>query len=519
MPRTDDSRSLFRPSTARGTRVGGSTAFFAAGLAGAGLGLAIAGGGAWSSASAGIEVDPPVRVVQDPAVMAAAENLSQAFENVAATIGPAVVSIDARRTVRRRGGGGLGGVAPGDERSQGGEGSGFIVRSDGYIVTNNHVVDGADRVVVRFSDDRALDAEIVGTDGLTDLAVLKVEGSNLASLAFAGPSDVRIGQWVIAAGNPFGLDSSITAGIVSALGRRQVGINRYEDFIQTDAAINPGNSGGPLVNLRGEVLGVNSAILSRTGGNQGIGLAIPVRIAENVVGQLIESGTVRRGFLGVQMARAGDPRMRRLGFRGAGILVDVVTPGGPAARAGLENEDIISAINGTTMRTRQDLGLAVSQVRPGTTVRVTAFRDGETREFDVVLGELDPAVLARTNRRPAPPSDLGGDEDAPDRPSPAPAAVDPALGFDARPLTPAVARSMDFEYIDSGLLVVRVRRGSPAATADLQARDVIIEADGKPVPTIEAWNEVVAAADREEGVLLNIVRGDINLFEVLSFDR
>ncbi len=459
---------------------------------------------------------PAVAIAEDD--LTAAESLSRAFAAVSERIGPAVVSIDSVQTVTaqprprmpfpffedfERG-------QPDQEPREfrrGGQGSGFVVRSDGYIVTNNHVVDGADELTVRLSDGRSFEADVVGTDPQSDLAVLRVEATGLTTISFADPESLRVGQWVVAAGNPFGLGSTITAGIVSATGRG-IGINRYENFIQTDAAINPGNSGGPLLNLRGEVVGVNTAIFSRTGGNVGIGFAIPVDLVEPVIEQLIDAGTVRRGYLGVLMQPLNDALARRLRFDGEGVVVSQVVEDGPAAEAGLEPLDVVVAVDGEPVDSPAQLGLAIGSRQPGDAIELRIVRDRRERTIRVELAELTEEVLAggQPQRRPGPERDRDRTAEA-----------QRTFGLELQPLTEELAGRLGLEGLEGGLVIGSVRPGSPADEAGLAPRMVIVEAENRTVRTAEDWAEAVEAADREAGMLLSVRAGEASRFVVLEF--
>ncbi|HSC26301.1 MAG TPA: Do family serine endopeptidase [Vicinamibacterales bacterium] len=279
---------------------------------------------------------------------------------------------------------------PGPRRERG-LGSGVIVRPDGYILTNHHVIDGATAVKVELTDGRTFDARVVGSDAPSDLAVLRIDGDNLATLALADSDAVRVGDVVLAVGNPLGVGQTVTLGIVSAKGRATgLGDGSYEDFIQTDAPINRGNSGGALVSTRGELIGINSQILSPSGGNIGIGFAIPSNMARHVMTQLIERGEVRRGLLGVTVQPVTSDIARSLGLDSVhGALVNTVQPGGPADKAGVRSGDVITAINGTPVKDGNMLRNEVAQLAPGTEATIAVFRDGRTRTLTATLAELE----------------------------------------------------------------------------------------------------------------------------------
>ncbi len=333
-------------------------------------------------------------------VLAGTESLSSSFKDAARNVAPSVVHIMAtgRAEFAGRNGGGRGQAAPFgndlfhrffDQRQprQQGQGTGFVVRADGYIVTNNHVVAGAETVTVRFDDGREYKASIVGTDPDTDLAVIKVDATDLDPVEFGRSQQLEVGEWVIAVGSPFGLEQTVTAGIVSATGRSGMGLATYENFIQTDAAINPGNSGGPLVNLRGEVVGVNTAITSRGGGSLGIGFAIPSRMVHTVMDSIIDSGRVSRGWLGIQIQPLTDELARSFGAPDTnGVIVADVTADGPSREAGLEPGDIVTDVDGRHIEEPADLLNAIAESAPGSTIEVEVLRDGSRRDFEVTLG-------------------------------------------------------------------------------------------------------------------------------------
>jgi serine protease Do len=459
------------------------------------LGSRLGGSAAWADA-----------MPQD--ALATAENLSTAFAEVAESIGPSVVSIATVREVEGRA------SRPGpfddllrrfgdeDERRpfrQQGQGSGFIISSDGYVLTNNHVIEDADQVTVRLRDDRPYRARIVGRDPQTDIAILRIDARDLQPVRFGSSSELRVGQWVVAAGNPFGLSSSITAGIVSAKGRSGVGVANYEDFIQTDAAINPGNSGGPLVNLRGEVVGINTAIFSRTGGGMGVGFAIPVDMIKSVIESLIDDGRVVRGWLGVYIRDLDEPMSRSFGFEGTdGALVNDVPSDGPAAAAGMRAGDIITQFNGRGVTDVDRLRLDVAEIDPGTDVEVEVYRAGARRAFDVRIGELQ-APQTRRVRMEEPDDETG-------------------LGMTMQTLTSRVAREMGFEDIPGGVLVLDVERFSPAARAGIQERDVILKVQDTAVRSVSDFREALDEYDLEQGVRLTVHSGGIQEFLFLKDD-
>jgi serine protease DegQ len=272
-------------------------------------------------------------------------------------------------------------------------GSGVIVSANGYILTNHHVVDGADEIQVALSDSRTLPAKVVGSDPETDLAVLKINATKLPAITFAQPDSLRVGDWVLAVGNPFGVGQTVTLGIVSALGRSHLGINTFENFIQTDAAINPGNSGGALVDAAGNLVGVNSAIYSRTGGSQGIGFAIPVSLAKQVMEQIISEGSVTRGWVGIEVQDLTPELMDSFDLKtGEGALIAGVLKGGPADRAGVKPGDVLTAVNGKVVADSSSLLNLIAVLKPGETARLAIARKNLNLEFSVKVARRPPQV-------------------------------------------------------------------------------------------------------------------------------
>ena len=354
----------------------------------------IAGGGLAGKAA-------EVPVAPAPVVERLADGAAGSYAAIVDRVAPAVVTIRSQRTVRTSAqqwpdnplfreffGDRIPRQAP--ERREGGMGSGVIVRADGYILTNHHVVEGAQQVEVELTDGRSLKAKVIGSDAPSDLAVLKVDAKNLQTLPLGDSDAVRVGDVVLAVGNPLGVGQTVTMGIVSAKGRSTgLGDGSFEDFIQTDAPINRGNSGGALVNTRGELIGINSQILSPSGGNIGIGFSIPAEMAKNVMTQLIERGDVRRGRLGVTIQHITPDVAQGLGLASVnGALVNDVEGGGPAAKAGVKRGDVITALNGQPVKDSNVLRNEIAQLQPGTTAKLTVRRDGSERELTVTLGEL-----------------------------------------------------------------------------------------------------------------------------------
>ena len=369
-------------------------------------------------------------------------------------------------------------------------GSGFIISSDGHIVTNNHVVDDATEVRVKLSDGRELSAKIVGRDAKTDLALLKVEATGLPVIPVGDSAQLQVGEPVMAIGNPFGLEQTVTSGIVSATGR-VIGNGPYDDYIQTDASINPGNSGGPLINAHGQAVGINTAIFSRSGGSVGIGFAIPVNLAKPVVAQLAASGHVVRGWLGVTIQAVTADLAKGFGLSNTeGALVSSVLDGSPAMKAGLRAGDVILEYDGHKIAGADELPRAVATTPVGRTVPVTALRDGKRIALSVTVGQL--AEKAEATETPA-----------------APKAA--ALGLSLQPLTPELASRLGLEDT-TGVLVREVDDSSPAASAGLRAGDVIVEVDRKPVRTVADVRNAMSGRSAKNPLVFLVHREGASLY-------
>ena len=387
------------------------------------------------------------------------------------------------------------GVPEGFGRPQpprGGLGSGVIVNSDGYILTNHHVIDGADRVRVELQDRRTFDAEVVGSDAPSDLAVLKIKGSSLPAVPFGDSDGVNVGDIVLALGNPLGVGQTVTMGIISAKGRATgLGDGSFEDFLQTDAPINSGNSGGALVNTRGELVGINSQILSPSGGNIGIGFSIPVNMARNVMDALINDGAVRRGRLGVTVQGINSDLAESLQLPAvAGALVSDVEKDGPADRAGVQRGDVITAINGEHVNDSNELRNRIALAGPDADVELTIVRNGKVQKVATTLAALASAKAAESI------ANAGGGEDT--------------AGLVVEPLTPERARELRLEADASGLLVRQVQPDGRAAEAGLRAGDIIQQVDGKTVRSADDLRSALKSGDRPALVLIQ--RGDQHLF-------
>jgi serine protease Do len=383
---------------------------------------------------------------------------------------------------------------PREHREQG-LGSGVIVNSDGYILTNNHVVDGANDIKVITSDKRELKARIVGADPKTDVAVVKVEAKNLPTLAFADSSQAQVGDIVLAIGNPFGIGQTVTMGVISATGRGNLGIEDYEDFIQTDAAINPGNSGGALINTSGQLIGINTAILSRAGGNQGVGFAEPANLAREVMTQLLKSGKVSRGYLGVLIQPVTPDIAKAFNMADArGALIGEVSADSPASKAGLGQGDVITELNGARVDDSRELRLKISQFAPGTVVKLKVVRDGAPRDVSVTLGELPNEKAAASVEN----SENGS-----------------LNGLSVENLSPQVARQLELPAGVTGVVVTEVQDGSRADEAGLQRGDVIEQVNRQPVKNVTDFERAMKAVGERSAALL-VYRNGHTSFIVIS---
>jgi serine protease Do len=374
-------------------------------------------------------------------------------------------------------------------------GSGFIIDADGFILTNNHVVENAQKIVVKLSDDQEYEAKVVGRDAKTDIAIIKINAKAALTAASLGDSDhLDVGEWVVAIGNPFGLDSTVTSGIVSAKGRH-IGQGPYDNFIQTDASINPGNSGGPLINLRGEVIGINTAIFSRTGGNMGIGFAIPINLAKEVLPQLRGKGKVTRGYLGVLIQKVTPEIAESLGMdRGYGALVANVSKDGPADKAGVKVGDVIVEFDGKEVKDSGDLPIIVARTAVDKKIRMKVLRDKKEITLNVAVGELkDEEVVASVPEK--------GE-----------------LGMTVQKLTPQLAENLGLDKTD-GVVVTAVEPGSAADEAGVRRGDVIVEVDRKPVRGVEEYRNAIAGSRKGRGVLFLVRRGESTLFLALKPQR
>jgi serine protease Do len=361
-------------------------------------------------------------------------------------------------------------------------GSGFIIDKEGYILTNNHVVEQTDEIKVKLANNKEYNAEIVGRDPKTELALIRIEAEeDLKPLPMGDSEELEVGDWVLAIGNPFGLDHTLTVGVVSAKGRTAVGITDYEDFIQTDAAINPGNSGGPLINLKGEAIGINSAILSQSGGYMGIGFAIPINMAKDLVPQL-KKGKVIRGWLGVSIQGITPELKEKFNLdKAEGALVSEVNSGGPAEKAGIKQGDVIVSFDGKKIRDTSELPFVVASTPVGKTVTVEAIRSGKKKRFEVVIAKLEDETEAGET----------------------PAEEKADLGMTVDEMTPALARQLGLSE-GTGLVVVEVEGNSPAEEAGIARGDVIQAIDHEPVNDVETYKKKIGRYKEGDVVLFYV---------------
>jgi len=391
--------------------------------------------------------------------------------------------------------------SPGQRPESRSLGSGFVISADGYILTNAHVVDGADEINVKFTDKRELKAKVIGADRRSDIALIKVEAANLPTVRFGDPAKLKVGEWVVAIGAPFGFENSVTAGIVSAKGRSLPQEN-FVPFIQTDVAINPGNSGGPLFNMRGEVIGINSQIYSRTGGFMGLSFAIPADVAQDVQQQLKDKGRVARGRIGVVIQEVTRDLATSFGLdRARGALVNSVEKGSPADKAGVEATDIIVTFDGKAVEASSDLPRIVGGTRPGSKVSFEVWRKGAKKTLGITVGELQEDRVAAATDRPA-------------GKKPAEAAPPNRLGIVLAELTAEQKKDL---HLSGGLVVTEVR---PDAKADVRRGDVLLTLVQKgqhtELKTIDQFNKILAGLDRNAVITLQVKRGESTAFVTIS---
>ena len=426
------------------------------------------------------------------------------FTDVAMAVSPAVVNISTEKIIK---GGGqvfrhfqnpfgkqdpfhdffekFFGDVPHRDFKQRSLGSGFFIDKEGYIVTNNHVIENADKIKVKLKNGKEYDAEIVGRDSKTDIALIKVKSWRDFQDIKWGDSDVlKVGEWVVAIGSPFGLEHTVTAGIVSAKGR-VIGSGPYDDFIQTDASINPGNSGGPLINMKGEVIGINTAIVSRSGGNVGIGFAIPISMARGIIKQLKASGTVTRGWLGVSIQNLTPDLAEYYGVKdGKGALIGEVFKGDPADNAGIKPKDVIIEVDGHKVEDSRDLSQKIAEIPVGEKITIKAVRGGKEYTFRVNIEKRTDDKESLALKQPMEETDLG---------------------MTVSPLTRELARRLNISETE-GVVVVSVEQDSPADKADVQEGDLLLEIDHKTIKTLEDYQSQIDKVKKGETVSFLVKR-------------
>jgi serine protease Do len=435
----------------------------------------------------------------------------RAFSDIVNAVSPSVVNISTTKVVRKETGPffddpffdfftpfhDFGAPKKWKERSLG---SGVIVSPDGYIITNNHVVEKADEIKVTLFDKRVFKGRIVGADPKTDVAIIRIDASNLPVLSWGNSDKLQVGEFVLAIGSPYGLSNTVTMGIISAVGRANVGIADYEDFIQTDAAINPGNSGGPLVNITGELIGINTAIFSRTGGYQGIGFAVPSNMVRLVMDQLIQKGKVTRGWIGVTIQELTPELAQQFGLKKSkGALVSDIVKDSPAARSGINRGDIIVEFNGKEVKDVSSLRNLVSQSKAGSNITLKILRSGKELTVQVNVLELPREVA----------------EVVPDTlPNESEAKV--LTGLAVMDLSREIIRQLGFSREEKGVVVVRVEPGSPADEAEIKKGDIIKEINKREIDNLTTFNKVLTSIKRNESMLLFINRGGKRFYVILK---
>lgn len=451
-------------------------------------------------------------------VAAAGAAVPTDFASLVKNAGPAVVNINTEKIVELRSRGQFPFPSPFDDffkdmpgfsdefnnqtprqRKQRSLGSGFVISSDGYIVTNHHVVEGADSISVSFDDrenrEQTYKAKLIGSDKLTDLAILKIEAKDLPFLKFGDSDALEVGEWVLAIGNPFGLDHTVTAGILSAKGR-SIRSNPFDSFLQTDASINPGNSGGPLLNMAGEVIGINAAIIAN---GQGIGFAIPSNMAKEIIATLQSDKKISRGWIGVTIQALDENGAKALGLpKAKGALIGDVLAGNPAAEAGMKPGDVILSVNGETVENSGDLSRKIAAIKPGEKAKIVVWRNGSEKTLTVRIAEREPEAAQKNGDN----TEKGG--------------LTESIGLTVRDLTNDDVRRMRLESND-GVIVTKVDNGKNAAEADMRVGDIIIAANGEPVKNANELTRIVKDQGRKRGaVMFYIIRQGQKFFKTVA---
>ncbi len=437
------------------------------------------------------------------------EETSRAFSDIVKAVSPVVANISSTRIIKRQ-------PTPFDDffdffypfsdnrprrwREQS-LGSGVIVSRDGYIVTNNHVIEQAEDIKVTLFDKRTFKARVVGADPKTDIAIIKIDAKDMPVVPFGDSDKLQVGEFVLAIGNPFGLNNTVTMGIISAVGRADVGVAEYEDFIQTDAAINPGNSGGPLVNIKGEIIGINTAIFSRTGGYQGIGFAVPSNMVTRVMEQLIKEGKVVRGWLGVTIQDITPELSQKFGLDTLqGALVSEVAKGSPAHKAGISRGDIILEFDGKRIKDVASLRNIVSQTKIGSQVEIRLLRKGKEIVVKAVIVELPSEAVEPV------PGYFGGSDDV----------GNVLSGIEVTDLTPAIARQLGVDRDEKGVVILKIEPGSPADEAGLKKGDIIQEIDRQEIRNQNDFAKAFSNIRANDSVLLFVKRAGRGFYITLQ---
>lgn len=384
-------------------------------------------------------------------------------------------------------------------------GSGVIVSPNGYILTNNHVIKDADEIKVKLSNNVEYIAKIIGTDPKTEIAVIKIDGKDLPFAKVGDSSKLEIGEWIIAIGNPFGLSYTVTAGIISATGRNNIGVADYEDFIQTDAPINRGNSGGPMINLNGDLVGINTAIFSQTGGNMGIGFAVPINMAKKIMTDLIEKGKVVRGYLGIYIQEVNKTIAKQFNLPdNTGVLVSQVNPNSPAEKAGLKRGDVIIEFNGIKINSSSQLRNEAANSIINQPVKMKIIRNGKEKELEIIIEEQ--------------PKDFDKEASSIDEPRGGAQTTAKELGITAKELTKELADKYDYSLQEKGVIIVKVDEGSIADEGGLKEGDLILEIDRKEIKTIRDFQNALSQSDKEKNseILFLIRRGNSTIYLVLN---
>jgi len=463
----------------------------------------------------------PVQAFQDDNI-ALLDRSARAFSSVVKKAGPAVVYIGVEKSMHARQNMGRGqdpfGMfndplfqrffgpqfqhpnVPPKEFKQRAAGSGFIISSDGMILTNNHVVEDADTIKVRLADKREFTATVIGTDPQSDVALIKIDGKNLPTLPLGNSDTLEVGEWVIAIGSPFELSQSVTVGIVSAKGRSRLGINDYENFIQTDAAINPGNSGGPLLNIHGEAIGINTAIFSRSGGSMGIGFAIPVNMAKNIQKQLQKNGKVTRGWLGVVIQNVDEDLAQSFHLEKAkGILVSEVADNSPAKAAGLQQGDVMLALDGVPLNDVTDLRNKIAMTTPDTTIKLQIIRNGHEQSIAVTIGEQPSSFGTPAQKKISRPQSDSTLEN---------------MGLSLQDLNADLADQFNYTK-GQGVLIAQVAPDSPAARVGLRPGQLIEEVNQTRIHSLAELKNILKKTGNPKKILLRIRAGEYSQYVVL----